>query len=193
MLIAAEQLGFGPVYHMKQVFRRGGKDCQDWYNVDNGAFAGLIRWGANRSHILGVDVVNSLDRIFQTYTSTFDYPAAIYPQELYDAYPDAKYILVCSISSVNYDMWSKSIVRLSGILKSGRRASWYARLAGDPSNFHLPHNVWQDTVYRMQKPSETLQWFIPPLWRITPWMKKTIWGMLSIEDCSLGWGYLFNI
>ena len=40
-----------------------------------------------------VNVVENLDKIFAKFHSVYDYPAAMYPQELYDAYPDAKFIL----------------------------------------------------------------------------------------------------
>ena len=39
MLQAVEQLGFGPVYHMKEVFDTGGKHIRYWNNVENGTLS----------------------------------------------------------------------------------------------------------------------------------------------------------
>lgn len=70
---ALEHVGFGPCYHMSEVFA-----------------------GTRRSVPLWLDAVQrrpNWDAIFDGFESTTDYPACTYWRELADFYPDAKVIL----------------------------------------------------------------------------------------------------
>ena len=70
--LALEQLGFGPCYHMVEVFKN--PPAAQWW-VD--AADGRPDWR----------------KIFEAYNSTVDWPSCTYYAELADAYPDAKVIL----------------------------------------------------------------------------------------------------
>ena len=70
--LALEQLGFGPCYHMVEVFKN--PLASQWW-VD--AADGNADWG----------------RIFQGYNACVDWPAATFYATLADVYPDAKVIL----------------------------------------------------------------------------------------------------
>jgi hypothetical protein len=69
---ALEQLGFGPCYHMIEVFKN--PQAPQWW-VD--AADGKPDW----------------NKIYEGYTSTVDWPNATFYAELADFYPDAKVIL----------------------------------------------------------------------------------------------------
>ena len=71
--LALEQIGFGPCYHMAEVFKN--PDAPDMWSAvaDDPAHAA---WG----------------KIFEGYNSTVDWPNATYYRELADAYPDAKVV-----------------------------------------------------------------------------------------------------
>jgi hypothetical protein len=70
--LALEQLGFGPCYHMMEVF----KDPQA-PGLWEAAAAGRPDW----------------ETIFERYRSTVDWPNATFYKELADAYPEAKVVL----------------------------------------------------------------------------------------------------
>jgi hypothetical protein len=70
--LALEQLGFGPCYHMVEVFKN--PEAPGWW-VE--AADGRPDW----------------ERIFDGYASTVDWPNATFYAELADHYPDAKVIL----------------------------------------------------------------------------------------------------
>jgi hypothetical protein len=69
--LALEQLGFGPCYHMVEVFKHDAASL--WVDASEGR----PDW----------------ERIFDGYNSTVDWPSATYWRELAEAYPDAKVIL----------------------------------------------------------------------------------------------------
>ena len=71
--LALEQLGFGPCYHMVEVFKHQAWDL--WYEASKDP--AHADWAT----------------IFKGYNSTVDWPNATYWKELADAYPDAKIIL----------------------------------------------------------------------------------------------------
>ncbi|KAF8587165.1 hypothetical protein K439DRAFT_862684 [Ramaria rubella] len=105
---ALEIIGFGPCYHMSVVFREDCEDMATWCKVGEG-------------NATMEDIRSLLD----PYGSILDYPAAIYGQELYAAYPDAKYILTTRDPA----KWAKSmnntilrfateLLKVSGTVKS---------------------------------------------------------------------------
>lgn len=71
--LALEQLGFGPCYHMVEVFKDP-KAPGRWESAADGQ-------------------PSDWEEIFAGYASTVDWPAATFYKELADAYPDAKVIL----------------------------------------------------------------------------------------------------
>lgn len=71
--LALEQLGFGPCYHMIEVFKNPAAPA--WWEA--AAEGGAVDW----------------ERIFEGYRSTVDWPSATFYEELAEAYPDAKVIL----------------------------------------------------------------------------------------------------
>jgi hypothetical protein len=70
---ALEQLGFGPTYHMLEVFEHP-EHIALWQAVGDGA---TPNW----------------DRIFDGYASAVDWPASAFYRQLMNAYPEAKVIL----------------------------------------------------------------------------------------------------
>jgi hypothetical protein len=70
--LALEQLGFGPCYHMVEVFKNPAA-AQWWIDAADGR----PDWA----------------KIFAGYNSTVDWPSCTYYAELADAYPDARVIL----------------------------------------------------------------------------------------------------
>lgn len=73
MQAALNQLGFGPTYHMNDVFQNP-SHAQIW--LDYGK-TGSADW----------------DAVFRKYQATVDFPACCAWRELYHAYPDAKVVL----------------------------------------------------------------------------------------------------
>ena len=70
---ALEHLGFGPCYHMSEVFAGARRNVPLWLDV----VRGKPNW----------------DSIFDGFRSTTDYPACSYWRELAEFYPDAKVVL----------------------------------------------------------------------------------------------------
>lgn len=70
---ALDDLGFGPTYHMNEVFRNR-SHLQQWLDY---AETGTADWS----------------RLFGKYRATADFPACCAWEELYDEYPDAKVVL----------------------------------------------------------------------------------------------------
>ncbi|KDQ50154.1 hypothetical protein JAAARDRAFT_82012, partial [Jaapia argillacea MUCL 33604] len=86
---ALEILGFGPFYHMFKILKGNlTEDFNTWIKFSEGQGS-----------------AEDLDRMFSEYQSVLDYPASIYPKELYDAYPNAKFILTVR----NVEKWEKSL------------------------------------------------------------------------------------
>jgi hypothetical protein len=83
--VALEQIGFGPCYHMVDVWARMPESLALW----EAAARGEPVW----------------DTIFSGYRSTVDYPGCTYWRELTAKYPDAKVIL----STRNPESWFESV------------------------------------------------------------------------------------
>lgn len=82
--LALEQLGFGPCYHMVEVFKNPEAPAY-WEAVADG---GPVDW----------------EEVFEGYRSTVDWPSATFYRELAEAYPDAKVILTVR----DPDAWFRS-------------------------------------------------------------------------------------
>ena len=90
--LALEALGFGPCYHMAEVFKNPA--APDWW-YEAALDPAHADWG----------------RIFEGYNATVDWPNATYYQELADAYPDAKVILTERDPDVWFDSTQATIFR----------------------------------------------------------------------------------
>ena len=90
---ALEQLGFGPCYHMTELFSHPGADEQ-WGAIVNGA---------------GVD----WNTVFEGYQATVDWPACAFYKELMQAYPQAKVLLSVRDPEKWYESVSNTIYQVS--------------------------------------------------------------------------------
>ena len=86
---ALEHLGFGPCYHMAEVFAGGRRNVPLWLDV----VRGKPDW----------------DAMFAGFQSTTDYPACTYWRELTTFYPDAKVILTVRDANSWFDSVSETI------------------------------------------------------------------------------------
>ncbi|MEO8309049.1 MAG: sulfotransferase family protein [Pseudomonadota bacterium] len=86
---ALEHLGFGPCYHMSEVFAGARRNVPLWIN----AVKGKPDW----------------EEIFRGFQSTTDYPACTYWRELTDLYPQAKVILTVRDPDSWFDSVSETI------------------------------------------------------------------------------------
>ena len=71
--VALEELGFGPCYHMSEVFENP-EHVEEWEAAAQGK---PIDW----------------EELFSGYRATVDWPGAAFYEELIGRYPDAKVIL----------------------------------------------------------------------------------------------------
>ncbi len=86
---ALEHLGFGPCYHMSEVFAGGRRNIPLWLEVTKGR----PDW----------------DSVFDGYQSTTDYPACSYWRELAAYYPNAKVVLTVRDAEGWFDSVSETI------------------------------------------------------------------------------------
>lgn len=92
---ALEQLGFGPCYHMEEVFSRP-KHIRAWHDVAHGQPVG---WAD----------------LFQDFQATVDFPASVCYQELLAAFPEAKVIHTVRDPERWYNSTSETIYQASSI------------------------------------------------------------------------------
>jgi hypothetical protein len=114
--LALEQIGFGPTYHMVEVFKNPEAPAL-WLDAAEGKPA----WG----------------RIFDGYASTVDWPSATFYRELADTYPQGKVILTerdpeawfrstqATIFAQDFERapnptWSRMVMKVVGELFDGR-------------------------------------------------------------------------
>lgn len=86
---ALEHIGFGPCYHMSEVFAGARRNIPLWLDVAEGK----PDW----------------DKVFEGFASTSDYPACSYWRELAEYYPDAKVILTTRDADSWFDSVSETI------------------------------------------------------------------------------------
>ena len=84
MKFALEHLGFGPCYHMAEVFRNARTAIAQWQAVADGG--------------------RDWDTVFAGYRSVTDNPGCVYWRELAEHYPDAKVVLTVR----DADSWVES-------------------------------------------------------------------------------------
>lgn len=93
--VALERLGFGPCYHMTEVFRHPAHGA-DWLAAAAGA---LTDW----------------ERIFAGYGATTDWPGCSFYAELMRAYPEAKVVLTVRDPNRWYESVRSTIYRASHV------------------------------------------------------------------------------
>jgi hypothetical protein len=101
---AVEQLGFGPCYHMSEVYERGHEDA--WADAINGAPL-------------------AIDTIFAGYRSVFDWPACTWWKQLKAANPRAKIVLTRRDPDIWYDSIATTIFKaLPSVSDDPARNAW---------------------------------------------------------------------
>src|SRR5712692_3824595 len=91
---ALEELGFGPCYHMEELFDKPGVDAQ-WDAIVRGE---PVDWNT----------------VFKGYQATVDWPACAFYKALMQAYPDAKVLLTVRDPEKWYESVSSTIYQVSG-------------------------------------------------------------------------------
>jgi hypothetical protein len=127
---ALEHLGFGPCYHMSEVFA-----------------------GARRNVPLWLDVIDGRpdwDAIFDGYHSTTDYPACTYWRELAEHYPRAKVVLTVR----DPDSWFESVSET--IFSEGMQGS----LAGSPTGDMMQGVIFDAFGDRVRDRAFMTEWFV---------------------------------
>ena len=126
---ALEHLGFGPCYHMSEVFAGARRNIPLWLDV----IEGRPDW----------------DAIFDGYRSTTDYPACTYWRELAEYYPDAKVVLTVR----DPDTWFESVTET--IFSDKMQGS----LAGTPTEKMMQGVVFSAFGDRVRDRSFMTGWF----------------------------------
>ncbi|GJJ15804.1 hypothetical protein Clacol_010082 [Clathrus columnatus] len=95
LMDALEMLGFGPCYHMKVVLQnQDPNEIKTWTDLGQGnVTSDIVAVGLEPICRLGSTTLDDIRTLLKDYNSIVDYPPAIYYEELYKAYPDAKFIL----------------------------------------------------------------------------------------------------
>jgi hypothetical protein len=90
--LALEHLGYGPCYHMEEVFKDPPRRVALW----NAALAGAPDWPA----------------LFEGFAAAVDWPVAAFWPELAAAYPDAKVVLTTRSADIWCQSYSETIAKL---------------------------------------------------------------------------------
>ncbi|KAF7552452.1 hypothetical protein G7Z17_g4295 [Cylindrodendrum hubeiense] len=123
---ALELLGISPVYHMREVGKNGHAGL--WMAaLDAKAEPGAAPWTRSQ-----------FDQILNGFQGVADYPAAIFPAELLNAYPEAAVILSVRGSE---DAWHESMA-LTLIHAHARRSATDSPVAALASRYHQV--CWDD-------------------------------------------------
>ena len=111
---ALERIGFGPCFHMSEVFAGARRNIPLWLDVAKGK----PDW----------------DRIFHGYQSTTDYPACTFWRELADYYPQAKVVLTVRGADSWFDSISETIFseRMLGSLVGSPTEEMMRRIVLEP-------------------------------------------------------------
>ena len=127
---ALEQLGFGPCYHMSEVFAGARRNVPLWLD----AIDGRPDW----------------DAIFDGFASTTDYPACTYWRELAAHYPAAKVVLTVR----DPDSWFDSVSET--IFSEAMQGS----LAGSPLGDMMQGVIFDAFGDRVRDREFMTEWFI---------------------------------
>ena len=131
--LALEQLGFGPCYHMIEVFKNGKSHMDFWIEAGAADPTTLseLNW----------------ERVFAEYGSTTDFPAASYFEEIMKAYPDAKVVLTIRDAEKWYESASESIYAIG--------SDWSTRVLAIYIPFFtrllkISHHIWEEYPFKGQ-------------------------------------------
>ena len=127
---ALEHLGFGPCYHMSEVFAGARRNVPLWLD----AIDGRPDW----------------DAIFDGFHSTTDYPACTYWRELAAHYPRAKVVLTVRDPNSWFDSVSETI------FSEGMQAS----LAGSPTGDMMQGVIFDAFGGRVHDRAFMTDWFV---------------------------------
>src|SRR5262245_59892727 len=105
--LALERLGFGPCYHMHEVFNHLATHVPMWHRAARGE---MVDW----------------DRLFAGYRSAVDFPASAFFHELADHYPTAKVVLTVRDPERWYQSFSDTIVHPLTTPMVDQFADWQA-------------------------------------------------------------------
>lgn len=105
--IALERLGFGPCYHMKEVFENLDAHVPLW---DRAAGGHEVDW----------------NELFKGYKSAVDFPAASFYRELAAYYPEAKVVLTERDPERWFQSFSDTIMNGLALPMAGNFAAWGA-------------------------------------------------------------------
>jgi hypothetical protein len=116
--VALEQLGYGPCYHMVELFEH--PDHVDWWEAA----------------VRGEKSVN-WDEMFAGYRATVDWPGAAFYEELSERYPEAKVVLTVRDPNRWYESARNTIFNFRGteIPRAPRMAIELASQRGFDGNF----------------------------------------------------------
>lgn len=122
--LALKRLGFGPTYHMFEIlFEESGISTQkdpELYREAAAAAAILLSQGKNKNNKNNNKTLQNLQQIIEPWGSGVDWPLMGFAKELYELYPDAKFILTTRPA----DKWYKSMYNTICLLGYGR-PTWY--------------------------------------------------------------------
>ena len=127
---ALEHLGFGPCYHMAEVFAGSRRNVPLWLDV----VRGKPDW----------------DAVFAGFESTTDYPACTYWRELAEHYPRAKVVLTVR----DPDSWFDSVSET--IFSEGMQGS----LAGSPTGDMMQGVIFDAFGDRVRDREFMTEWFV---------------------------------
>ncbi len=130
MKFALEQLGFGPCYHMMELFRAAPTAIPQWLEAADGR----PDW----------------DAIFAGYRSTCDYPAASYWRELAEYFPNAKVVLTARDPDGWFDSVSETIFHPNAI----------AAIAGTPFGELLDKAIFDELGDGLTDRGFMTDWFL---------------------------------
>ena len=137
-------LGFGPVYHMREVFKNDGH-VHKWNN-------NVVKFKLENKEDKDKDDATSTipkhvwDDLFLGYNSTMDFPASAYWEDLYKVYPNAKIILSIRDTS---EKWYQSVLQtISPPTFLWRTLYKLTGLYDYNFSYMTYHTVWK-TIYDM--------------------------------------------
>lgn len=146
---ALEQLGFGPCYHMEEVFTRP-KHIRAWHDV---AYDKPVDW----------------PDLFQDFQATVDFPASVCYRELMAAFPEAKVIHTVREPERWYDSTYETIYQASSLFPGwllkmvkpiGRLSEMQQRL--------IWQNLFEDRFEDRQRAIEIFQQRTQEVKRVVP-------------------------
>ncbi|KAF8592224.1 hypothetical protein K439DRAFT_1656249 [Ramaria rubella] len=108
---AMEMIGFGPCYHFKTIVEAGGKDLVTWIRIGEGN-----------------GTLQDFHTLLDNYTTVLDNPPAMFPQEMYAAYPDAKFILTTRDPAKWEQSMNNTVMRIPEKITRGPDASELEKL-----------------------------------------------------------------